>query len=496
MNSEIEKKRFSIRPLFILMGCMMVLLFVFSVPARSAASISSGDLIKGPTAAVYYYGQNGKRFVFPNSKTYFTWYSNFSTVKIITADELAAIPLGGNVTYRPGFKLVKITTDPKVYAVSAYGTLRWVKTEEVAQSLHGTDWNKKIDDIPDAFFVNYAAGADIATTSDFSPTGELAAVGDINTDKKITAVPPLKTLAEKRGIRFGSMYQSYFRSDLYDKIFETEMNLMTAGIYWTDGSRPSRTEFDFSDMDARVNFGLASGMEIHGHPLVWFDEMPDWVKALPTSAVQTVMNEHIDTVVGRYKGKVKLWDVVNEAVNDETGTLRQGHKWAEAMGDDYIRKAFIRARAADPNAILRYNDYLLESDTAKYNGVKALLIKLKSQAVSVQALGWQMHVKPQSFDPDTWLTRLDEIADLGFDNYVTELDVELPENATASDYEAQKQTFKLVVETFLKARRHKTIVVWGMRDSDPYWLTKVHPTLFDENLRKKPAYFGVQEALK
>ncbi len=166
------------------------------------------------------------------------------------------------------------------------------------------------------------------------------------------------------------------------------------------------------------------------------------------------------------------------------------------MGDDYIRKAFVRAHAADPTAVLRYNEYDIESSKAKFEGVKALLINLKKQGVPVHALGWQMHVKPNSFDPATLLARMNEIADLGFDNYITELDVELPVDASEADYEQQKQTYKMVVKTFLAARRHKTIVVWGLHDGGIWWLTNNHPLLFDENLQKKPAYFGIQEALK
>jgi len=253
-------------------------------------------------------------------------------------------------------------------------------------------------------------------------------------------------------------------------------------------------------MDAVVNWGLAHNMELYA-ALVWYsdfegDGIPNWLKATPNADVETAMNEHIDTVVGRYRGKIKYWNAVNEAVNDADGTLRQGHKWFEAMGDDYIRKAFVRAHAADPSAVLYYNEYDIESNKAKFDGTKALLINLKKQNVPVHALGWQMHIKPGSFDPATLLARMNEIADLGFDNYITELDVELPIDASAADYEQQKQTYKTVVQTVLAARRLKTIVTWGLRDGDPWWLTKNHPLLFDENYRKKSAYFGVQEALK
>ncbi len=317
----------------------------------------------------------------------------------------------------------------------------------------------------------------------------------------------LKTLAEQHGIRFGALYQSDLRNadvhgDLYDRMFETEMSALTVGSFWGDqwGIHTSRTKFDFSLMDTMVNWGRAHNMELYAQTLVWYadvDGIPNWLKVTPNADVEAVMNEHIDTVVGRYKGQIKYWNVVNEAVDDgDTGTLRRGHKWFEAMGDDYIRKAFVRAHTADPSAVLYYNEYNIESNKAKFDGTKALLTNLKKQNTPVYALGWQLHVRPGSFDPATLLARMNEIADLGFDNYITELDVQLPVNATVADYEQQKQTYKSIVQTFLAARRHKTIIVWGLRDGDPYWLTNNHPLLFDENYRKKSAYFGIQETLK
>jgi len=160
---------------------------VVFVPNAQATTISSGDLIKASTPAVYYYGANAKRYVFPNEKTYKTWYADFSGVKIITDAELAAIPIAGNVTYRPGVKLVKITTDPKVYAIAANGTLRWVTNESLAVSLYGANWQKMIEDIPDPFFVNYTVGSPINNTLDYSPGTATAAAVSINADKSLIA---------------------------------------------------------------------------------------------------------------------------------------------------------------------------------------------------------------------------------------------------------------------------------------------------------------------
>jgi len=157
-----------------------------ALPAK-AATLSPGDLIKASGPAVYYYSQNGKRLVFPTENTYKSWYQDFSGIKTITDNELAAIPLGGNVTYRPGIKLVKITTDPKVYAVSSGGTLRWIATETVASTLYGQDWNTKVDDIPDAFFINYNLGSTINSANDFSPSQITALATTIDANKAVIA---------------------------------------------------------------------------------------------------------------------------------------------------------------------------------------------------------------------------------------------------------------------------------------------------------------------
>lgn len=153
---------------------------------KAATTLNAGDLIKASGQAVYYYNTNGKRLVFPNEKTYFTWYSDFSNIKTISDSELAAITIGGNVTYRPGKYLVKITTDPKVYAVDSDTSLRWVTSEGIATSLYGSDWAKKVQDIPDAFFVDYALGKSITSAADFNPSSVTTAKPTISTQPTTT----------------------------------------------------------------------------------------------------------------------------------------------------------------------------------------------------------------------------------------------------------------------------------------------------------------------
>ncbi|MDD2786131.1 MAG: hypothetical protein PHS79_04565 [Patescibacteria group bacterium] len=164
-------------------GLILMAALILSSNVANAATLSAGTLIKASGPAVYYYSDTGKRLVFPTEKTFKTWFSDFSNVTTVTDAELAAIPLGGNVTYKPGVKLVKITTDPSVYAVAAGGVLRHIASESLAVSLYGPDWNTKVDDVPDAFFTNYNVGSEITSTSDFSPSAITALATSIDADK-------------------------------------------------------------------------------------------------------------------------------------------------------------------------------------------------------------------------------------------------------------------------------------------------------------------------
>ncbi len=136
------------------------------------ASASAGDLIKmAGNSSVYYLGSDNKRYVFPNSTTYFSWYKDFSGVVTIPASELQSYLLGGNVTMRPGTKLVKITTDPSVYAVEPNGVLRKIQSEAQASALYGINWAQRVVDVPDAFFTNYSIGSVLANGA--MPVGSL-----------------------------------------------------------------------------------------------------------------------------------------------------------------------------------------------------------------------------------------------------------------------------------------------------------------------------------
>jgi hypothetical protein len=164
---------------FLVIGVMVMTVFATMgvIAPNVQAAASAGDLIKmDGLTSVYFLGADGKRYVFPNEATYMSWYNDFSGVVTIPAAELQSYPLGGNVVMRPGTKLVKITTDPTVYAVEPNGNLRSIVSEANAIALYGTDWNKRVVDVPDAFFTNYKIGS--ALTPGQAPAGSLVKTAD------------------------------------------------------------------------------------------------------------------------------------------------------------------------------------------------------------------------------------------------------------------------------------------------------------------------------
>jgi hypothetical protein len=152
-----------------------------SILQPPTCGLATGSLVKTADAtAVYFIGSDCKRHAFPNANIYASWYTDFSQVTTISSAQMASFSLGPNVTYRPGIRMVKFQSLPKVYAVGPKGALRWISSEALAMELYGAEWNKKIDDVSDAFFTNYHYSADIITASDFVPTTATAATPSID----------------------------------------------------------------------------------------------------------------------------------------------------------------------------------------------------------------------------------------------------------------------------------------------------------------------------
>jgi endo-1,4-beta-xylanase len=293
---------------------------------------------------------------------------------------------------------------------------------------------------------------------------------------------------------------------------------------------PEPGRYDFSAADRYVEFGEKNGMFIIGHTLVWHNQTPKWVfedangKPVKREVLLERLRDHIHSVVGRYKGRIKGWDVVNEALNDSDGSMRQT-AWYRIIGDDYIAKAFQFAREADPKAELYYNDYSLENET-KRNGAVELIKKLLAQKIPVKAVGLQGHNKMEWPTLDQQEATIKAFADLGVKVMITELDIEMlprdlqnnsaevtvniasnprlnpyPSGLPTEMLEAQAKRYANLFKIFLKHRDVITrVTFWGVTDRDS-WLNNWpirgrtnYPLLFDRGGKPKPAFQAVIRA--
>jgi len=152
-------------------------------------------------------------------------------------------------------------------------------------------------------------------------------------------------------------------------------------------------------------------MVLHGHPLIWYTQLPGWVMSMDLQEAETIMYEHIDALVSRYRDKVALWDVVNEAL-EEDGTYRNS-VWFQAMGRDYISKAFVRARERDSDSILVYNDYDVAWTGPKSDGMYRLLQSELDRGTPIDAVGFQMHLWTDFDDFGDVRDNLQRFANLG-----------------------------------------------------------------------------------
>ena len=316
--------------------------------------------------------------------------------------------------------------------------------------------------------------------------------------------------------------------------------------------------YEFGPADAFVNFGVSNNMYIVGHTLVWHSQTPNWVfagtnppppgvtnaapaaTAVNTNAPGTNrfgrgrfgpgfgggfggftgprasreemlqrMRDHIHTVVGRYKGKIKAWDVVNEALADGGGTnVLRNSLWLQIIGPDFIAKAFEYAHEADPGAILRYNDYGLENP-AKRKKLITLIKSLQEKKVPVHAIGSQAHVNV-STSFETMDQTLTEIETLGLPIHITELDVnsaaggqrgseaDIANNAATTQgglvTDADKKLADAYAGIFRAFVKHdksvKVVTFWGANDALS-WRANGKPLLFDGNDQPKPAFDAV-----
>jgi endo-1,4-beta-xylanase len=292
---------------------------------------------------------------------------------------------------------------------------------------------------------------------------------------------------------------------------EPENNMKWATIH------PAQTTYNFGPGDELVAFAQAHQMQIRGHNLCWEVYNPTWVNTLAMTAtpatMSAVLQDHINTVVTHYAGKVFAWDVVNEAVSDTqgaTGTAMKDSIWYNQpgiglTGTGYVEQALRWARAADPNALLFYNDYNIEDSGAKFNAVYAMVQDFVTRGVPINGVGIQMHIDTTGYPSTAGLTKnIQMLTALGLQVHITEMDVRIPVdssgNATAANLQAQAATYQRILTICLQNPGCTAFQTWGFTDKHS-WIPGSYPGFgdalpFDVNYQPKPAFNSIISTLQ
>ncbi|WP_111445453.1 endo-1,4-beta-xylanase [Breznakibacter xylanolyticus] len=295
--------------------------------------------------------------------------------------------------------------------------------------------------------------------------------------------------------------------------------------------QPEQGKFDFTLADKMIEFGMQNNMHIIGHTLIWHSQAPKWFftdaqgNEVSRDTLIERMRTHIHTVVTRYKGRVKGWDVVNEAIEDD-GSWRQS-KFYKIVGEDFVRLAFEFAHEADPDAELYYNDYSMAHE-GRRQGVINMVKSLQQQGVKIHGIGMQGHMSMQFPEVSEFEKSLVAFANLGVKVMITELDVSIlpsPRRDVGADvalnYDYQKEMnpyteglpdsissalhqryldfFKLFIKHHDKINR---VTLWGVHDGQSWkndWPMRGrtdYPLIFDRNYEPKPIVAAIIEEAK
>jgi endo-1,4-beta-xylanase len=321
------------------------------------------------------------------------------------------------------------------------------------------------------------------------------------------------------GLKIGAavgyqFYNEYDTGSIYDKIVKNNFNILVAENEMKyDAIEPTKGVFNFSKADILTNYAQKYGKQVRGHTLCWHNQLPAWLNAGLTngtanatftrSSLLVALKNHITTIVGRYKGKVQQWDVVNEPFTDSNGALRNSI-WQQVIGNDYIDSAFVWAHAADPQAKLYLNEYGAELyGSTKANALYNYILTLKNKGIPVTGVGLQCHFTVSAININKLDQNIKRYAEAGLEAIITELDIRIPVASynvdSAKMLANQASDYLSMIRVALNNPNVKTFVTWGFTDKYS-WIPSFTATngpasdyslLFDKSFLPKPAYTSI-----
>ena len=298
----------------------------------------------------------------------------------------------------------------------------------------------------------------------------------------------------------------------YEQIHKTQFNIVVAENEMKfDATEPSEGRFSYGNGDKMVKYAKANGMRIRGHALAWHSQVPNWVNNYKNDKQKLlkVLKNHIENVVGHWKGQIDEWDVVNEAISNNEPQWRSYSVWYQGIGPEFIDSAFVWTHAVDPDAELCYNDYNLEQGVNPKAKAGFLLEQVKrwvANGIPIHCVGSQTHVEDTTTDkhfigsPDSLRSLAKELAKLNVKLKITELDIGFKSgiNVSKSDLERQGQTFRQYLDIVLEEPNVDTYLIWGVSDRWSWLggLNRQQGLIYDENLNPKPAFDSIMVRLQ
>ena len=301
----------------------------------------------------------------------------------------------------------------------------------------------------------------------------------------------------------------------YANLLSGQYSMLEPGnaMKW-DVTQPTQTTYNFEPGDELVAFAQANQMRVRGHNLCWYTQFPSWLQPYAATAtpaqMATLLQNHITTEVTHYAGQVFAWDVVNEAFDDSSAAALRDSIWYNQpgigqTGTGYIAQAFQWAHAADPSALLFYNDYNIEEPGPKFDAVLSMVQDFVNNGVPINGVGFEMHVLNTYYPSATQLAQnMQALAALGLQVHITEMDVRLPVdasgNASAADLQTQAQIYQSIMTVCLQQPNCTAFQVWGVSYNDS-WIPSVFPGYgaalpFDFNFNPTPAFSALMTAMQ
>ena len=292
----------------------------------------------------------------------------------------------------------------------------------------------------------------------------------------------------------------YLEDEKYAEHVAKHADSITHGwdMQWKE-IEPQQGVFDFARADAVGDFAEENGLAMRGHPLVWRYYVPDYANSAQNTPeeVSEIMRSHIQSVVGRYRGTVDEWDVVNEPMAD-SGGLRNVY-WRKKLGRNYLPLAFLYAHEADPDAQLFLNEFGVEVKNSKSDGLYEAARQMLAAGIPLHGIGFQFHASTEGWpDRDKMVENFRRFADLGLAIQITEADVVDESNNPNSAHRRalQADAFAAAAKACKQVVACNRFTMWGLSDKYSWLGEKKAPLPFDAKLKSKPSWGQIKDVLR